>query len=297
MASDSSHSNTTSAVTFTTVPLIPCEKLTGTSNYSSWAAAVQLWFQGQGRSDHLTKQAKDIPRNDQARWKQIDASLCSVLWFSIDVKLQPQYQAFTTCYDVWNKANKVYSNDVHCLYNVVSNLITVKLENHDIQTYLGKLDRLIADFDALMPFTNDADKHAEQRGKFFMVLALVGLPPEFDSVRNQILSGTVVPSYDTVSEQLLRLSVPHMFGHSPVPPTNSSAFYSHSSYRGGRGGICGGYRGQRPRCNFCQRYGHTEAECRTKARQQPKTANIAQVISPGASDEQNLQKSRLFRLR
>ncbi|KAJ1398813.1 gag-polypeptide of LTR copia-type [Sesbania bispinosa] len=205
MASDNSHSNTTSAVTFTIVPLIPCEKLTETSNYSSWAAAVQL----------------------------------CVLWFSIDVKLQPQYQAFTTCYDVWNKAKKVYSNDVHCLYNVVSNLITVKLENHDIQTYLGKLDRLIADFDALMPFTNDADKHAEQRGKFFMVLALAGLPPEFDSVRNQILSSTVVPSYDTVSEQLLRLSVPHMFGHSPVPPTNSSAFYSHSSYRGGRGGIRG----------------------------------------------------------
>ncbi|KAJ1431706.1 hypothetical protein SESBI_06942 [Sesbania bispinosa] len=67
MASDGSDSNTTSAVTFTTVPLIPCEKLTGTSNYSSWAAAVQLWFQGQGRADHLTKQAKDIPHNDQAR--------------------------------------------------------------------------------------------------------------------------------------------------------------------------------------------------------------------------------------
>ncbi|KAJ1384474.1 Zinc finger, CCHC-type superfamily [Sesbania bispinosa] len=136
-----------------------------------------------------------------------------------------------------------------------------------------------------MPFTNDADKHAEQHGKFFMVLALAGLPPEFDSIRNQILSGIVVPSYDTVSEQLLRLSVPHMFGHSHVPSTNSSAFYSHSSYRGGPSGIRGGYRGQRPRCNFCQRYGHTEAECRTKARQQPKTANIAQVISPGASDE------------
>jgi len=107
-----------------------------------------------------------------------------------------------------------------------------------------------------MPFTNDVVKHAEQCGKSFMVLALAGLPIEFDSIRNQILSCTVVPSYDIVSEQLLRLLVPHMFGHSPVPPTNSSAFYSQSSYRGGQSGTRGGYHGQRPCCNFSQRYGH-----------------------------------------
>ncbi|KAK6150524.1 hypothetical protein DH2020_015456 [Rehmannia glutinosa] len=190
------------AATFTNVPLIPCEKLTGTANYSTWAAAVHLWFQGQGREDHLTKQYNDIPKTEQARWKQIDASLCSVLWFSIALNLQPQYQAFKTCYDVWTKAKKVYSNDVHRLYSVVSNLISIKLENMDMQTYLGKLDHLIADFDTLMPFVSDAATHAEQRSKFFMVLALPGLPPELDSVRNQILSGSSVPSCDIVSEQL-----------------------------------------------------------------------------------------------
>jgi len=65
-----------------------------------------------------------------------------------------------------------------------------------------------------------------------------------------------------------------MFGHSPVPPTDSFAFYSQSSYQGGRSGIRDGYRGHCPRCNFCQQYGHTEVECHTKARQQHKTANI-----------------------
>jgi len=63
-----------------------------------------------------------------------------------------------------------------------------------------------------MPFTNDADKHVEQRGKFYMILALVGLPLEFNSIGNQILSNIVVPSYDTISEQLLCLLIPHMFG-------------------------------------------------------------------------------------
>lgn len=284
MASNGSTSDSAAAVTFTNVPLIPCEKLTGTANYGTWTATVQLWFQGQGRDDHLTKQAKDIPNKDQARWKQVDASLCSVLWFSIAPNLQPQYQAFTTCYDVWTKAKKVYSNDIHRLYSVVLNLISVKLENMDVQSYLGKLDHLIADFQTLMPFASDATTHAEQRSKFFMVLALAGLPPELDFVRNQILSGSTVPSYDMVSEQLLRLSTPHAFGHTSITPADSSAFVSHSSNCGGRnGGRGGNHRGSR--CNYCNRYGHIEAECRTKARQQSKVANVAHVASSGTDDE------------
>lgn len=45
--------------------------------------------------------------------------------------------------------------------------------------------------------------HVEQRIKFFMAMALVGLPPELDFVRNQILSRSTVPDYEIVSEQLL----------------------------------------------------------------------------------------------
>jgi len=45
--------------------------------------------------------------------RKVDASLCTILWFSIAPHLQVQYQAFTTCYGVWEKAKKVFSNDVH----------------------------------------------------------------------------------------------------------------------------------------------------------------------------------------
>jgi len=252
-------------VTYTNAPLIPCQKLTGSTNYSTWTAAVQLWFHGQGREEYLTKQLKDVLTKDQDRWKQTDASLCSVLWFSIDDRLQQQFQAFTTCYEVWAKAKTLYSNDVHHLYSVVSNFVSIKLEDNDVQTYLGKFHRLIADYGALMPFTDNVETHAEQRSKFFMALALAGLPPSFESVRSQILSGTVVPSFETVCEQLFRLSAPQMFSHPLVSSSpDSSALVSHSSTRDGRNGGRYGSRGNRPRCNYCHRYGHIEAECRTK---------------------------------
>jgi len=60
-----------------------------------------------------------------------------------------------------------------------------------MQTYLGKLDSLIVDYDALMPFTNDANKYAEQRGKFLWFLHWLDFL-EFESVRNQIFN-IVVP--------------------------------------------------------------------------------------------------------
>nr|KYP44997.1 hypothetical protein KK1_033458 [Cajanus cajan] len=112
--------------------------LTGATNYTTWAAAGQLWFRGQGRVDHLTTHFFVIASDERDQWQQIDALLCTVLWFFISPNLQHSYQAFDTCYDVWHKAKKVYANDVQHLYNVITTMMTTKLDNRDIQTYLSK---------------------------------------------------------------------------------------------------------------------------------------------------------------
>jgi len=48
------------AMTFTAVSPIRSAKLARINNYSSWAAAVKLWFWGQGHANHFTKKTKDI---------------------------------------------------------------------------------------------------------------------------------------------------------------------------------------------------------------------------------------------
>ena len=93
-------------------PIITSEKLLGASNYKSWAASVKLWFRGQGYLDHLTKQESDVAETERPNWIKIDAQLCSLLWNSIDSHLLSTYQAYETCYDVWNRAATVYSNDI-----------------------------------------------------------------------------------------------------------------------------------------------------------------------------------------
>src|SRR3954470_20393096 len=104
---------------FTKVPLIPCEKLTGSANYNIWSRAIDMWFHGQGFEEHLTTKLSAVATDKLAKWKKTDASLCTVLWFSIAPNLQAQYQAYSTCYEVWEKAKKVFSNDVHSLYSVI----------------------------------------------------------------------------------------------------------------------------------------------------------------------------------
>lgn len=80
------------------------------------------------------------------------------------------------CYEVQNKAKKVYSNDVCRLYNV----ITTKLENMNMHMYLGKLDCLVNDYNNLMPSPHDVETFHWQHNQYFMVLALAGLPLELD---------------------------------------------------------------------------------------------------------------------
>lgn len=71
------------------------------------------------------------------------------------------------CYDIWIKVKNTYSNIVNHLYDVAYNIISMKKEGMDMQSYTEKIDSLIVtNFDAFMPFTNIFDKNVEQCGKF-----------------------------------------------------------------------------------------------------------------------------------
>lgn len=149
-----------------------CEKLTGTTNYNICAGGVKIWFRGQGYEDPLTKKSDSILAAKCDKWIQTNASLSIVLWFSIATNLQARYKAFTTYYEVWKKAKKIFSNDVHNLYSAITKLNSLKLENMDMQAYLSKLDALKTNFTTLIPFTKYATTYDEQQSKYFMIVAL-----------------------------------------------------------------------------------------------------------------------------
>ncbi|KAJ9686998.1 hypothetical protein PVL29_015735 [Vitis rotundifolia] len=253
-------------------PMITSEKLVGSDNYLSWSASVELWFMGQGYEDHLITQEADIPEVDRVQWRKIDAQLCSVLWQSVDPKILFHLRAYKTCFKFWTQAKGLYTNDIQRLYKVASAIVHISQQDLDLSTYIGQIASLKEEFLTVMPLTPDVGAQQTQLDKFFMVLTLIGLRPDLEPVRDQILGSSSVPSLDDVFARLLRISSTQTL---PFDSTSdSSVLVSQTSSRGGRSGTRG--RGQRPHCTYCNKLGHTRDRCYQLHGRPPRTAHVAQ---------------------
>ena len=140
------------------------------------------------------------------KWKQIDAQLCSILWQSVHPKIFHHLRAYKTCFKFFTQATGLYTNDIQRFYKVVSDIVHVRQQDMDLSTYIGRIASLKEEFLTLMPFTNGVEAQQIQIDKFFMVLTLIGLRPDLESVRDQILASPSVPSLDDVFARLLHLS-------------------------------------------------------------------------------------------
>ncbi|RVW12998.1 Retrovirus-related Pol polyprotein from transposon RE2 [Vitis vinifera] len=274
-------------------PLITSEKLIGSENYLSWSASVELWFMGQGYEDHLVTQAADIPEVDRVQWRKIDAQLCSVLWQSVDPRILLHLQAYKTCFKFWTQAKGLYTNDIQRLYKVASAIVHLSQQDLDLSTYIGQIASLKEQFLTVMPLTPDVGAQQTQLDKFFMVLTLIGLRPDLQPIRDQILGSSSVPSLDDVFARLLRLSSTQTLPSASA--SDSSVLVSHTTSRGGRSGTRG--RGQRPHCTYCNKLGHTRDRCYQLHGRPPRTAHMAQSSDsplpqpPSSSASQTSQAS------
>ena len=273
--------------------MITSEKLVGSDNYLSWSASVELWFMGQGYEDHLITQEADIPEVDRVQWRKIDAQLCSVLWQSVDPKILLHLRAYKTCFKFWTQAKGLYTNDIQRLYKVASAIVHISQQDLDLSTYIGQIASLKEEFLTVMPLTPDVGAQQTQLDKFFMVLTLIGLRPDLEPVRDQILGSSSVPSLDDVFARLLRISSTQTL---PFDSTSdSSVLVSQTNSRGGRSGTRG--RGQRPHCTYCNKLGHTRDRCYQLHGRPPRTAHMAQSSDsplpqpPSSSASQTSQAS------
>ncbi|RVX20027.1 hypothetical protein CK203_004565 [Vitis vinifera] len=109
-----------------------------------------------------------------------------------------------------------------------------------------------------------------------MVLTLISLRPDLETICDQILGSSSVPSLDDVFVRLLRIS-----STQTLPSDNtsdSSVLVSQTSSRGGRSGNRG--RGQHPHCTYCNKLGHTRDRCYQLHGRPPHTAHVAQSFDP-----------------
>ena len=193
-------------------------------------------------------------------------------------------RAYKTCSKFWNQAKALYTNDIQRLYKVASAIVNIRQQDMDLSNYIGQIASLKEEFLTLMPLTSDVGAQQTQVDKFFMVLTLIGLRPDLETLRDQILGSPSVPSLDDVFARLLRISSTQTLPSDS--PLDSSVLVSHTNLRGGRSGTRG--RGQRPHCSYCNKFGHTRDRCYQLHGRPPRTAHVAQSSDSHSQSPQTL---------
>ena len=157
---------------------------------------------------------------------------------------------------------------------MASAIVNIHQQEMDLSNYIGQIASLKEEFLTLMPLTSDVGAQQTQIDKFFMVLTLIGLRPDLETVRDQILGSPSVPSLDDVFARLLRISSTQTMPSDS--PSDSSVLVSHTNLRGGRSGNRS--RGQRPHCTDCNKFGHNHDRCYQLHGRPPRTAYVAQYF-------------------
>ncbi|RVW26625.1 Retrovirus-related Pol polyprotein from transposon RE1 [Vitis vinifera] len=101
-----------------------------------------------------------------------------------------------------SEAKGLCTNDIQRLYKVASAIVHISQQDLDLSTYIGQIASLKEEFLTVMPHTPDVGAQQTQLDKFFMVLTLIGLRPDLEPIRDQILGSSSVPSLDDVFARL-----------------------------------------------------------------------------------------------
>src|ERR1044072_6265331 len=146
---------------FSGSPTITSEKL-NEKNYTGWRDAIDIWFIGQGLSDHLSTKASAIADPTREEWKKADAQLVSLLWQSIEPSLMVHFRPYKTCYDIWTKAETVYANDIQRLYEMVRSLSSLHMTDSDLPSYLNKAQSLCDEIKLMLEKDDAKEIYMEQ---------------------------------------------------------------------------------------------------------------------------------------
>ena len=142
----------------------------------------------------------------------------------------------------------------------------------NLSNYIGQIASLKEEFLTLMPLTSDVRAQQTQIDKFFIVLTLIGLRPDLETIRNQILGSPSVPSFNDVFARLLYISSTQTLPSDST--SDSSVLVSQTNPQGRRSGNRG--RGQRPHYTYCNKLGYTHDRCYQLHGQPPRTVHMAQ---------------------
>ncbi|KAK3008158.1 hypothetical protein RJ639_015137 [Escallonia herrerae] len=282
-------------------------KLNGT-NYLDWSKTVRIYIRSIDKDDHLSS---DPPTDDTKRlWLREDARLILQIRNSIDSEIVGLINHCEFVKELMDYLEFLYSGkgNISRIYDVCRAFYRPGFpasESHapveGICPFLTRrrVDaRGCSDQHQFLPLTSlrrfrpvsgDIKVQQAQREQMAMMSFLGALPPEFDTAKSQILSGTDITSLQEVFSRVLRTESTSSNQQSSVLVANigrGSEAGRMNNNRGDRGsGDRGGHNGGTSEivCYYCKEPGHTKRYCKKlqnrNQRAQTTTATIAATSS------------------
>lgn len=103
-------------------------------------------------------------------------------------------------------AKSLYVMVIQCFCKVVSNIAHVRQHNIDHLAYIGRIVSLKDEPMSLLLHITSAEDQQTQNDKLFIMLTIVGLCPNLNHVKYQILASLSEPLLDVVFARMLCIS-------------------------------------------------------------------------------------------
>ncbi|KAK3028106.1 hypothetical protein RJ639_039800 [Escallonia herrerae] len=263
-------------------------KLNGT-NYLDWSKTVRIYIRSIDKDDHLSS---DPPTDDTKRlWLREDARLILQIRDSIDSEIVGLINHCEFVKELMDYLEFLYSGkgNISRIYDVCRAFYRPEKETKTLTAFFMDFKKTYEELNMLLPFSKDIKVQQAQREQMAVMSFLGALPPEFDTAKSQILSGTDITSLQEVFSRVLRTESTSSNQQSSVLVANigrGSEAGRMNNNRGDRGsGDRGGHNGGTSEivCYYCKESGHTKRYCKKlqnrNQRAQTTTATVAATSS------------------
>ncbi|XP_078443058.1 uncharacterized protein LOC144712663 [Wolffia australiana] len=164
-------------------------------NFAQWGQLVELTLIGRELNDHLS--AEMDPSNPSYKsWKRDDAIVHVLLLSSMTKDQLPRMAFLKTAKQIWEyvEKNALKKSNLWRTYELVIRAWNLRQGDRSVTDYVNELQTIWLELDHYRPIRNPDEWEYTLRDRMFKFL--MGLNPEYESVRSQILNREKIPDLE-----------------------------------------------------------------------------------------------------
>ena len=194
----------TKAMENSSLSQISAIKLDGAGTYLAWSRACLLFIKSRKMLGYITgdKKPPNVSDTTYAQWDSENSLVMTWLLNTMHSRISKQYLLLDTAEKIWNSAKRTYSrkgNDAQ-IFEIRNKIHGTKQGELTITEYYSELSGLWQEID----YYQDLQAHCTEDAVLFQKLVekervydfLVGLNPEYDQIRVQVLGKIPFPSHE-----------------------------------------------------------------------------------------------------